>query len=573
MRTARPRILHLISARGGGMSRFARDLLAPGDALLHAGEGVWVSEQAINATPARFVPYRLPSSPSEAADWLDALLDALGCAALHLHHLSAATLPLLEAWTPRGRPWLASLHDVGFRSADAFEGGAAMPSIDQDWVARCTCVLARACAISVPSAFLAEALAQTCPGLRAEVLAPGVPFAGAAARAGLRPLRSIAILGALGAHKGKERMLRWLAHPQAGAYRWTLIGYTEDQLHPGWIGDGRLWVHGPFQPQETAHWLAHYGIDLVLFPNRLAESFSYALSDAWSAGVPALVPDCGALGERVRAYAGGALLDDPDDAQALMCQLRGLADGSLLAHWRAQIETEGRWMVPDIKDMRASMATLYRRLPAATKPDGEALEGLQPWLRSQLDDVTFRQENIRLARDYAQVRAWAEKLEADVARLDADAQAQARARAELEQQLAGRDRSIESLRERSAGLEADAAALRERNVRVEADAAALVEAQALASTQAAELSARATVLSAQLEATVRQLDGRQLRIAELDGELSTMHQRISALESEIGPLRIKGARHDRVLGWIPAPLRAWLRALRQRLRPAAEALQ
>ena len=72
----RPRLLHIVSARGGGMCRFARDLLATGDALLHVGGETWVLEPGSAGSPARFLPYRLPGPADEAADWLDALLAA-----------------------------------------------------------------------------------------------------------------------------------------------------------------------------------------------------------------------------------------------------------------------------------------------------------------------------------------------------------------------------------------------------------------------------------------------------------------------------------------------------------------
>lgn len=574
----RPRLLHIVSARGGGMLRFARDLVVPGDALLHVGGDTWVLEQGAAGGAARFLPYRFPTVPADAADWLDALLAAHALDAVHLHHLDAATLALMEAWSGRGRPWLASLHDVGFLRADAFGGEAATPPADPAWAGRWREVLARAGTITAPSRFLADAFARACDGLRAAVVDPGVDWPAPDLPRVDRPLQSIAVVGALGAHKGKQRLLRWLAHPAAADFRWTLIGYTEDQLHPGWTADGRLWVHGPFDAARTAHWLRHYAVDLVLFPNQLAESFSYALSDVWAAGVPVLVPDCGALGERVRADGGGAPVADMDDVDALMRRLVGLRDSGECAAWRQEIRVRRAAMVPSKQDMVAAMERHYAALsPAGPVPAEEAAARLQPWLRAQLDEVVFRHENIRLARDYAQVRAWADKQAADVARLRGDLELLAEVRARLDSALQQRDSDLASLRARNAEVESMAAALSARNHAVEADAATLQQQVAALDAALAQRDSVAAELSARSAALTAQLNDQQARAAQLQQasdqramEIAIMHQRINALEDELRPLRVKGARYDRVAGWLPVPLRSALRGLLEWRRQRAE---
>jgi hypothetical protein len=570
------RALHLVSASGGGMTRFVRDLVAHGDGhtLLHVAADTWVLESG-RAGAVRYAPYRLPPV-AEAADWLDALLAGCGSELLHVHYLHADTLPYLEAWSARRRPWIASLHDVGFLRADAFATGEGLPQVDAQWSERWQRVLATASAITAPSEFLAQVLADVCPGLPrpglpTALVAPGVTLPGASPRPA-RPLRSIAIVGALGVHKGKERLLHWLQHPAAVRFRWTLIGYTEDQLQPGWLADGRLRVHGPFLPERTAHWLRHYDVDLVLFPNRLAESFSYALSDVWAAGVPVLVPDLGALGERVRMHGGGAVLACPDDAKALHEQLALLADdgGARLSAWRKDIAQRGTSMAPTTSSMVDRMAQIYDNMPDSI--DGAAaaaVDALQPYLRRQLDDTVFRHENIRLARDYAQVRGWAAKLARDVERQGDDIGTLTRLRSELDQRLHERDRAIGDLRARNDRVEGDAAALRERNLAVEADAAQLAQQAAALAAQAEAQGTHLAELSAHRQHLSEQLGQQQQRNALLAeiceaqaGELAIMHQRINALETELRPLRIKGARHDRVLGWLPAPLLSLLRGVR-----------
>ncbi|MGE4071684.1 MAG: glycosyltransferase [Lysobacterales bacterium] len=560
-----PAVMHLISARGGGSARFARDLgQGHGHGLLHLGDQLAVVESA--GSPAKFLPYQLPDN-ADAAHWLQAILAAHGSRWLHVHYLQRTTLEWLEQWCPLGRPWLLSVHDLGFLAEHAFEQGLDEPEPDADWLRRWHAVMVSAAAITVPSAYLAGVFRRHLPDLPVQIVPPGITLEERPVST-QRELRTLAIVGALGPHKGKERLLRWLRHGDAQRYRWVLIGYTDEQLHPGFIADGRLWVHGPFEPQQTAHWLQHYQVDLVLFPNRLAESFSYVLSEVWAAGVPVLVPDAGALGERVRAHGGGALLSHPDQPETVMAALDALADGHQLAEWRQQIVANRARMVPTLSAMEKAMKQIYdqqREGPLPSLPQSDAIAQLQPYLRSQLDDVVFRHENIRLARDYAQVRDWAEKLDADVLRLQQDLTALGRVRAELDQALVRRDADIAALQARNRAVECDAAELQQRNAEVEANSAAQIrEARA----ELAELQAHADHLSRQLDTQQAQ---NQLLIALSNaqaGELTVMHQRISALAGELEGLRIKASRYDRVLAWVPNWSKTLARQVRVWLKPA-----
>jgi hypothetical protein len=563
--TPTPAAMHLISARGGGSARFARDL-APGrgHGLLHLGDELAVVEVA--GTPPQFLPYQLPD-PADAASWLQSILLAHDSVFLHVHFMQRLTLELLEHWCPLGRPWLLSVHDLGFLAEQAFQQDQVEPEVNEDWVRRWRVVMASAAAITVPSAYLAAVFRRHFPDLPVQIVAPGIAVKEIPVPPD-RGLQTIAVVGALGPHKGNQRLLRWLQHADAGRYRWVLIGYTDEQLHPGYLAGGRLWVHGPFVHQQTAHWLQHYQVDLVLFPNRLAESFSYALSDVWAAAVPVLVPDAGALSERVRAHGGGAVLSNPDQADAVMAALNELADGRQLGEWKRQIVANRTQMVPTQAAMEMAMKRIHDRQanspPSPPLAQAAAIAHLQPYLRTQLDDVVFRHENIRLARDYAQVRDWAEKLDADVSRLQQDLASLGRVRAELDQALLLREADIAALQVRNQIVERDAAELQQRNAEVEAHSAAQIRD---AEAEVAELQTRADHLS-------RQLDTQQLQNQLLiglsnaqAGELTVMHQRISALANELDGLRIKAGRYDRMLSWVPGWIRQLARQARDWLKP------
>ena len=103
-----------------------------------------------------------------------------------------------------------------------------------------------------------------------------------------------------------------------------MIGYSDLQFDRGWREVGRCFVHGPYNDSELPALIASYGVHVVLFPNRLPESFSYTLSEVWAAGIPVIVPDEGALAERVSRHQGGWLLParfSADQASSLLQRL------------------------------------------------------------------------------------------------------------------------------------------------------------------------------------------------------------------------------------------------------------
>jgi glycosyltransferase involved in cell wall biosynthesis len=99
--------------------------------------------------------------------------------------------------------------------------------------------------------------------------------------------------------------------------------------------------------------LASVPFDLAVVPSLASESFSFVLDEAFELGVPALVPDQGALAERV-ARAGATF--EAGSAAALAARLREvLADPGILDRWTAAIPA----LVP-MRDHAEVLGRIYR---------------------------------------------------------------------------------------------------------------------------------------------------------------------------------------------------------------------
>ncbi|HYC38027.1 MAG TPA: glycosyltransferase family 4 protein [Usitatibacter sp.] len=435
-------VLHVTSFPGGGVDRHIRDIArhVPRRHLVwHVADAAEVIE-----IPAERRHYVL--DPAATRERLAGWLRGQGVGIVHAH--SVATGPRERAaWAAASLslPLLATLHDVLFLRADGLVPGAPCEP-EAKWLAQTADFLASAAARIAPSDYLAGLARRHLPGQPVQVIANGSAgrvnqVASREARAEFRERRAsqvALVLGSIGPHKG-ARVIEEAAQRLAGSgsgIAIVIVGYLDAQVDPGWRG-GNLFIHGAYDDEEVAALARAYGASLALFPNQAPESFSYALSDVWEAGLPALVPPEGALGERVRRHGGGWLLPSGFGAREVAAALREkLGSEAELARVKSQLMAPDADRVPDLSHMTRSLDALYERfgLPAGGDID-PASAPAQELLARNLDGGLFRQELARVADELAQLRAglaqeraaaarfgaeareWIAKLEADVAQV------------------------------------------------------------------------------------------------------------------------------------------------------------
>ena len=441
-------VLHVTSLPGGGVDRHIRDVVRStrrAHVVWHCSDSADVLE---TFEPRRFHPLAPRWSESQG-DALAAWLRARGVGVVHAH--SVARMPRNRAtWAARALDagLIATLHDVLFLREQALDP-AAPREADPAWLAQTAAFLERARARLAPSDYLAGIARAHLPGQAIDVVPNGSPARAAPLNAPLarqeflspRPARVAVVLGAIGPHKGArvlEQAAELLAPHGIGI---VVIGYLDAQAGPGWRNPG-LFVHGAYDDDQVAGLVAAYGGEVALFPNQVPESVSYALSDLWDAGMPALVPPEGALGERVARHGGGWLLPAGFGAAEVAAELRRLlspAGERDLAAVRSRLSSRDAQRVPPLSTMAAHLDALYERYGLRRDAPVDALAApVQELLATQLDGSLFRPELARVADEVAQLRAaiaaeraaaarndaearrWIAKLEADVKALQED---------------------------------------------------------------------------------------------------------------------------------------------------------
>ncbi|HEX5326626.1 MAG TPA: glycosyltransferase, partial [Acetobacteraceae bacterium] len=86
----------------------------------------------------------------------------------------------------------------------------------------------------------------------------------------------------------------------------VVVGHTIDDRRL--LATGRAFITGHFHPDEATALIRAQGAALALLPSIVPETWCYALSDAWQAGLAVAAFDIGAQAERIRRTGRGFLL-------------------------------------------------------------------------------------------------------------------------------------------------------------------------------------------------------------------------------------------------------------------------
>jgi GT2 family glycosyltransferase len=142
----------------------------------------------------------------------------------------------------------------------------------------------------------------------------------------------IAVAGAIGLAKGFDVLLDCARDAAARGLKldFVVVGYS--------IGDaalmetGHVFVTGPFTQAESAALIRRQGASLAILPSIWPETWCYALTDLWQAGLDVAVFDIGAQAARVRQTGRGWVLPlglPPGRVNDALLNLQPLADRSM----------------------------------------------------------------------------------------------------------------------------------------------------------------------------------------------------------------------------------------------------
>ncbi len=405
-----PGLLHVIHGHGGGTEYHVRALIAASSTAFHhylliAIGDDWQLEDHADGQILSFDFRRLPDE--ECGELLSGLCGRFGIELIHLHNISGCRDGLISALAETGLPYGYTVHDLNFacptitllNAAQTYCGGvtdaaacaaclAAQPefaSIDiEAWRAKHRTLLAHAAFVIAPSAWAASILRRYFPEHAVQVIPHGSANGNSRPDANHTPLPFgdgppvVAVLGAIGPDKGARRLERLveLTRQRGLRLRWVLIGYLDSGREPWQSSDGIFTMHGPYASDALASLLKHYQVRLIAYPSVGPETFSFTLSEAWAAGLPAVVPPIGALLDRVSATGAGWILGDEEwrSDDRMLDRIAALLDPSARDAYERAADRARSAPQPELAMMIGDTLAIYRaarmqsRAPRRAKP-------------------------------------------------------------------------------------------------------------------------------------------------------------------------------------------------------------
>jgi hypothetical protein len=136
-------------------------------------------------------------------------------------------------------------------------------------------------------------------------LAPAQPWLPPTGRQGIV---RVAVIGAIGGHKGYQVLLRCARDARSRRLRleFVVIGHTENDA--ALLRTGKVFITGRYAEAEAAHLLRREQADIAFFASVWPETWCYTLDEALALGLPVVAFDLGAIAERLSASGTGVLL-------------------------------------------------------------------------------------------------------------------------------------------------------------------------------------------------------------------------------------------------------------------------
>jgi GT2 family glycosyltransferase/glycosyltransferase involved in cell wall biosynthesis/2-polyprenyl-3-methyl-5-hydroxy-6-metoxy-1,4-benzoquinol methylase len=417
-----PALLYLLHASfeepGGGTEHHVRDLVRVckvprAIVAVPSGDVIEVTE-VLAGRLDEAIRYRFPvhrptrrfvMQSEDLAQAVRCLVRVFGVGAVHIQHLAGWPITISRTIRELGLSWAYSVHDFYCicPNVNLFDGARQQLCCAGDDVTeaeRAACLrsqyaqygepvpadtagllrehraefqhlLAGATRICFPSQRARDVVAKyfDLSTMRAQVIPHGYDVPHGVPSDGLMgaPLR-LALLGAV-AHpiKGADSYRALVARTKDLPVEWHIFG---DVLHLG-FGDAlrvagstpQLHFHGEYMRANVVERLAEAGIGCVVLLSPWPETFSYTLSEALCAGVPAIVSNQGALAERVRESGAGVVVDSVEEAAATI---------ERFVHNPAELEAlrvaARRYRHPSIDDMARAYQDVYREMLGPQPP-------------------------------------------------------------------------------------------------------------------------------------------------------------------------------------------------------------
>lgn len=121
---------------------------------------------------------------------------------------------------------------------------------------------------------------------------------------------NVAVIGGISQHKGSDLIFKLVNNMSSkNKVRWFLFGGIGDSRLKA-LPQSKLFKTGFYSREDLFGIVSNHNIEMICILSVAPETFCYTLTEALQAGIPVLVKDVGALGDRVRAMDCGWVVSE-----------------------------------------------------------------------------------------------------------------------------------------------------------------------------------------------------------------------------------------------------------------------
>jgi len=166
--------------------------------------------------------------------------------------------------------------------------------------------------IFAPSQSAKEEILKTYKGLKISVIEHGVDLERVNSNLTIEESKTfdIAFVGVMAEHKGRDIMIHLATKNRMRRIKIHLFGSVQEKQ----VKDTKYFVnHGPYNREDLPDLLRRNNIKLVCLFSTCPETYSYTLTESIASGIPVLGINLGAIGERIKKYKIGWLVELSDN--------------------------------------------------------------------------------------------------------------------------------------------------------------------------------------------------------------------------------------------------------------------
>ncbi len=169
---------------------------------------------------------------------------------------------------------------------------------------------------------------------------------------------NVAFVGVMAAHKGGKILQSLIKHTKSKNIKYHLFGTSEFKELEN--NKSNYVYHGRYKREDLPNLLAENKINLVCNFSIWAETYSYTLTEEIASGVPVLSFDIGAVGDRIKKYKFGYVMNVDSSTEEILSKIDSIFSDK--DAYQKVIENIDKYKIKTVLEMCSEYDDIYKSI-------------------------------------------------------------------------------------------------------------------------------------------------------------------------------------------------------------------